>query len=96
MQFLEAFGYTEKDVEGVALILSELCVKYTKQAFYPDTLKLEISVANLRPTRFDIYYRGSDKAGDLLLLAKTEMAAIDVGAGKPIRLPEAFSNRFRV
>src|SRR5690606_5095490 len=77
VQFLEAFGYTERDVEGVALILSELCVKYTKQAFYPDALKLEIKVANPRPTRFDLFYRGYNNAGDLLVLARTEMAAID-------------------
>ena len=94
VQFLESFGYTEKDVEGVALILSELCVKYTKQAFYPDTLKLDISVANLRPTRFDLYYRGYNGVGDLLVLAKSEMAGVDYSSGKPIRLPEAFKERF--
>ncbi len=94
VQFLKNFGYTERDVEGVALIMSELCVKYTKQAFYPDTLKLEMAVANFRPTRFDLFYRGYNQEGDLLLLAKTEMAAIDVNTGKPIRLPEAFHNRF--
>ncbi len=95
VQFLEAFDCTEKDVEGAALIVSELHVKYTRQAFYPDVLKLEMSVANLRPTRFDLLYRGYNRAGELLLLAKTEMAAIDVGAGKPIRLPEVFACRFR-
>lgn len=94
VQLLEAFGYTEKNVEGVALIMSELCVKYTKQAFYPDTLELEMSVTDLRPTRFDIVYRGYNKAEELLLLARTEMVAINMETGKPIRLPEAFSCRF--
>ena len=81
-------------MEGVALTLSELCVKYTKQAFYPDVLKLEVAVMNFRPTRFDLFYRGFDQSGDLLVLARTEMAAIDVATGKPIRMPEAFANRF--
>jgi acyl-CoA thioesterase FadM len=95
VQLLEALGYTEKDVAGVALIMSELHVKYTKQAFYPGVFELDLSVTNLRPTRFDIFYRGYDRAGDLLLLAKTEMAGLDTKTGKPVRLPDAFARRFR-
>lgn len=90
VQLLANFGYTEKNVEGVQLILSELGVKYTKQAFYPDTLRLDMTVANPRPTRFDLCYRGYNGAGELLLLAKTEMAAYDAATSKPIRMPEAF------
>ncbi len=93
VQFLQHFGYTERDVQGVALILSELCVKYTKQGFYPDSLKLDISATHFRPTRFDLFYRGYDQARDLLVLARTEMAAIDVETGKPIRMPGAFASR---
>ena len=95
VQFVQSLGYSEKDVEGVGLILSELCIKYTKQAFYPDALKLEIAVANLRPTRFDLYYRGYDRDGGLTVLAKTEMACIDYATGKPVRMPEEFRSRFR-
>ncbi len=94
VQFLASMGYTEKNLEGVVLVLSELCVKYTKQAFYPDTLKLDISATNFRPARFDLYYRGYDEAGDLLVLAKTEIAAIDVASGTAIRMPGAFAERF--
>ena len=95
VQFLSSLGYSEKNLEGVGLTLSELCVKYTKQAYYPDTLKLDISATNFRPTRFDLFCRGCGHSGDLLLLAKTEMAAIDVESGKPIRMPEAFAKRFK-
>ena len=95
VQFLSSLGYSEKNLEGVWLTLSELCVKYTKQAYYPDTLKLDISATNFRPTRFDLFCRGYGHSGDLLLLAKTEMAAIDVESGKPIRMPEAFAKRFK-
>jgi acyl-CoA thioesterase FadM len=94
VQLLGSMGYTERNLEGAALILSELSVKYTKQGFYPDVLRLEMSIANIRPTRFDIYYRGYDSVGDLLVLAKTEMAAFDVEAFKPTRLPDAFRSRF--
>lgn len=96
VQFLESLGYTERDVAGVALILSELHVKFTKQAFYPDTLRLEIAVSNVRPTRFDLCYRGFDSWGDLLILAKSEMAGLDYETGKPVRLPSAFSDRFKL
>lgn len=96
VQFLTSLGYSEKNLEGVALTLSELCVKYTKQAFYPDTLNLDISVTNLRPTRFDLYYRGYDQSGDLIVLARSEMAAIDVETGKPIRMPAVFAEQFKV
>lgn len=90
VQFLANFGYTEMDVEGVGLIMSELCIKYTKQAFYPDVLRLDMTVTHPRPTRFDLCYRGFNRIGELLLLAKTEMAAFDEGSGKPIRMPAAF------
>tara|TARA_B100000212_G_scaffold337228_1_gene311733 strand:- start:13970 stop:14389 length:420 start_codon:yes stop_codon:yes gene_type:complete len=95
VQFLSSLGYTEQDVEGVSLILSELWVKYVNQAFYPDKLKLEMSATSFRGTRFDLLYRGFDQAEDLLVLARTEMAAINGETGKPIRMPEAFAERFR-
>lgn len=94
VQFLESLGYTEMNVEGASLIMSELAVKFTRQAFYPDCLQLEIAVANQRPTRFDLYYRGFNSEGELLVLAKTEMAAIDYSTGKPMRMPDAFFDRF--
>lgn len=94
-QFLEHFGYSEMNVEGVSLILSELSVKFTRQAFYPDTLRLEMALANQRPTRFDLYYRGFNSAGELLVLAKTEMAAVDYETSKPVRMPKAFFERFQ-
>jgi len=94
VQFLESLGYTELDVEGVSLILSELAVKFTRQAFYPDIMKLDMTVTNPRPTRFDLCYRGFNSAGELLVLAKTEMAAVDYSTGKPVRMPEAFFARF--
>lgn len=93
VQFLANLGYTEMDVEGVGLIMSELCVKYTKQGFYPDVLRLDLTVTHPRPTRFDICYRGYNKEGDLLLLARTEMAAFDSQSGKPIRMPNAFFDK---
>ncbi|MDQ8185246.1 thioesterase family protein [Pelagicoccus sp. SDUM812002] len=94
VQFLANWGYTEKNVEGVGLTLSELCVKYTRQAFYPDTLRLDITITNPRPTRFDLCYRGYNKRDEQLLLAKTEMAAIDKTTGRPTRLPEVFFKSF--
>ncbi len=94
VQFLANLGYTEFDIEGVGLIMSELCVKYTRQGFYPDMLRLDMTVTHPRPTRFDLCYRGYNQKGELLLLAKTEMAAFDAVAGKPMRMPEAFFEKF--
>jgi acyl-CoA thioester hydrolase len=94
VQFLASLGYTEKDLEGVALTLSELHMKFAKQAFYPDVLNLDIAVSNIRGTRFDMDYRGYSESGDLLLIAKTEMAAFDYGSGKPQKLPSKFKERF--
>ena len=94
MRFLASLGYAEKNLEGVALTVSELHVKYARQAFYPDSLDLEIAVSNIRGTRFDLDYRGFSESGELLIIAKTEMAAGDYGTGRPVRLPEAFKSRF--
>ncbi|HCR31214.1 MAG TPA: thioesterase [Opitutae bacterium] len=94
VRFLASLGYAEKNLEGVALTVSELHVKYARQAFYPDSLDLEIAVSNIRGTRFDLDYRGFSESGELLIIAKTEMAAVDYGTGKPVRLPEAFKSRF--
>ena len=94
VRFLGSLGYAEKNLEGVALILSELHVKYARQEFYPDSLDLEIAVSNIRGTRFDLDYRGFSESGTLLIIAKTVMAAVDYGTGRPVRLPEAFRSRF--
>ena len=57
VQFLASLGYSERDLEGVALTLSELHVKYARQAFYPDFLNMEIAVSKIRGTLFELDYR---------------------------------------
>ncbi len=95
LRFFKSLGYTEIDVEGKALVISDLAVTYKSQCFHSDTLKIEIQPADFNKYGCDIIYRVTQvKTNALILLAKTGIVFFDYSKNKVTSVPEAFACRF--
>ncbi|MBL0255420.1 MAG: thioesterase family protein [Chitinophagaceae bacterium] len=73
MQWLSGGGFSELDIKGSGLIMTELAVEYKAESFYGDVLSIAISVADISRAAFDLYYQVSNQQGKLIAQAKTGM-----------------------
>ena len=95
MQWLASGNYTELDIAGVGLIMSDLVVEFKKEAFYGDRLSVRLVPADIQKIGFELYYEVStEREGTTILIAnaKTGMVCYDYAAKKVTPLPEDFVN----
>ncbi|MDZ4668296.1 MAG: thioesterase family protein [bacterium] len=94
MQFFGQFGYSEKDLAGVSVIMGDTAIVYKQECFYGDVLNIEVCAANFGVRSFDLYYRFSKQDNSLVCEAKTGMVCFDYIARKTVEVPEVFRSLF--
>jgi acyl-CoA thioester hydrolase len=91
MQFLNSLGYTEMNLAGVSLIMSDAAIEFKGEAFYGDTLIAAVSVMDIKKIAFDIVYKLEKKSGTAsvaIVYAKTGMVCYDYQQKKIASLPQ--------
>ncbi|MEO6894632.1 MAG: thioesterase family protein [Ginsengibacter sp.] len=91
VQFLKENNFTELEVAGTSLIMSELLVEYKKEAFYKDVLQIDLYCGEISKVSFEIFYKISAKRNQqeiIIALAKTGMVCYDYEVKKVSNLPE--------
>lgn len=91
MRWLNESRFTELDINGTGLIMSDLAVEFKQESFYGDTIQVRLGVAGAGRVNFDLYYelsvtRNNEKT--VLANAKTAMVAYDYSSKKVAALPE--------
>lgn len=95
IQFLNHFGWTEMDMEGVNLIMADVMITYKSQGYYGDLLRFEIAVNDITRAGFGLFYRiTNSKTGQIMALAKTGMVCFDYDENKIVSLPESAKKQF--
>ena len=96
MQFLIKFGYTEMNVEGVGLIMSDAGIEFKSELFYGETVVVDICLTNISKVSFDLFYRllKKDSIGALVAIAKTGMVCYNYSTKKITPVPEKLKNMF--
>jgi len=91
MQWLQQHGYTELNIEGAGLIMSDLTVEFKNESFYGDQVEVKISAGEISRVNFELYYQLSAKRkGETVLLAnaKTGMICYNYTLKKVVTIPE--------
>ncbi len=91
VRFLRNYGYTELNVEGLGIIMTDTAIVYKSEGFHGDEVKIDVSVGDFNKYGCDIYYLLSNKktAADVAH-AKTGIVFFDYEQRKVVPLPEAF------
>jgi acyl-CoA thioester hydrolase len=96
LRFLRHLGYTEKDIEGVGIIMTDAAIEYRSESFYGDVLMVDVGVADLEKRSCDIVYRMSLKEGGReVARVKTGVAFFDYDSRKVVGVPAGFPDRIR-
>jgi acyl-CoA thioester hydrolase len=95
VRFLRHFGYSELDIEGAAIMMTDAVILYKSEGFYGDTLLIDVTVVDMQSAACDIVYRLANKAtGTEVVRAKTGIVFIDPDKRKMTAIPDGFRRRF--
>ncbi|NOX66256.1 MAG: thioesterase [Chlorobi bacterium] len=88
-------GFTEADIGGIGIIMSDAVIRYSSEGFYGDKLRIDVAVDDITNKGCDIYYRlTNDKTGKIIAKAKTNIVFYNYSTKKVERVPEAFLDAF--
>ena len=93
MQWLASGNFSEMNIGGPGLIMSDLAVEYKAESFYGDILSVNIAVSEVQKISFEVYYEITvERSGKdfVIAKAKTGMVCYDYGAKKVAAMPEEF------
>lgn len=91
MQWLHKYGYTELDIEGTGLIMSDLSVEFRNESFYGDVIEVKIGVGETGRVNFELLYLLQTQRNNecvILARARTGMVCYDYGIKKVASIPE--------
>ena len=91
VQWLKINNYTELQVEGVGLIMSDLAVEYINESFYGDELQISIAAAEITRVSFELFYTIETNRNEKIILiakAKTGMVCYDYTQKEIAAVPE--------
>ena len=93
IRFLRIHGWSEQDVAGVGMIMTDAVVVYRSEAFYGDVLTIELAVADIQTLGCDFLFRLVNRAtGKEVARVKTGIVFFDYARRKPSPVPEEFRN----
>jgi acyl-CoA thioester hydrolase len=93
--FLAESGYTEKNIDGVGIIMTDAHVVYRSEAFHGDVLRVEVGVGEFSHSGCDLFYRMSNAAsGAEVARAKTGIAFFNYEERKITPVPAGFRERY--
>lgn len=94
VRFLGSFGYTEMNVEGASIIMSDAAIVFKGEGFYGDTVMIRVAAGMPEGTRFDLFYHlVNADSGKEIARVKTGLACFDYTTRKPVPVPESFAKK---
>jgi acyl-CoA thioesterase FadM len=91
VRFFRAFGFEERNTEGRGILLVDLAVTYQREAFYGQTLRVDVAIGEAATRGCELLYRVTDAGNDeAVALAKTGIVFIDPASRRVVSIPPAF------
>ena len=95
LRFLSHHGYSEQNVEGVGLIMSDAMIQFSNQAFYGEVLQISLAIDEIKKVGFDLIMLLAKKdSHQEVAIVKTGMVFFDYTKQKIAHTPDAFKNKF--
>jgi len=97
VRFLKAKGFSEGDVGGPGLLMSDAVIVYKSPAVYGDLLRIQIALSDVGGYGFHLVYKLTNReTGKEVARVKTGMAFYDYDEGKLVKASQRFSSVFCV
>ena len=91
IRFLNYYHFTELDIAGVGIVLTDSAIVYRAEGFHGDQIQIDVAVGDFNKYGCDIYYMLSNKkTAAEIAHAKTGMVFFDYQERKIVAVPEIF------
>lgn len=91
IRYLASLGFSELDVAGVGMIMSDAAVVYQAEAFRGDVLRVELGAGDFSRCACDLFYRMTRLADQKpIALVKTGIVFFNYAERKVENIPTAF------
>lgn len=95
VRFLNQNGFSEKDIGGAGIIMTDSVIEYLSEGFYGDKINIEIAVDEITRTGSDFHYKLTNvDAKKIIAKAKTGIVFYDYEKKKVVRTPKIFIKKF--
>jgi acyl-CoA thioesterase FadM len=99
VSWLKSLGYSELDIEGTSIIMSDLAVSYINESFYGDVLKIKLAVGEFSSAGFELFYNITttrDVREIQIAKAKTGIVFYNYEMKKITGVPEKFKSKMNL
>ncbi|MFC3152827.1 thioesterase family protein [Litoribrevibacter euphylliae] len=94
-QFLDHHGFSESDIGGLGLMVTDLATIYKSECFAGEELTFEVGVMDFNKYGCDVIYRVTKNQGETLVAnAKNGVVFFDYHQRKLAHVPEVFRAAF--
>ncbi len=77
VQFLKQHGFTELNIEGVGLIMSNLVVDFKNESFYQDIVEVKMGTVDISRVSFELFYQlSTSRINKVLIIANAKTTMI--------------------
>lgn len=91
LRFFASLGYSEMDIAGCAVIMTDAMIQFQGQGFYADQLNIDIGIQEITKIGFDLIYRITRYPDQTAIaIIKTNMVFFDYATQHIQKTPSAF------
>lgn len=91
LRFFRHHNFTEIDIDGVGLVVTDAVIVYKSQAFHGETMVIDVTRDDFNKYGCDFIFRITNKeTGKEVARAKTGIVFFDYEKKKVVRIPEKF------
>jgi 4-hydroxybenzoyl-CoA thioesterase len=93
-RFFKSLGYTELNVEGVGILVSDAALQYRSEAFHGEVMVLRLGATDLGRKGFDMVWSMNDRSTQReVARGKTGIVFFDYETRKVAPMPAAFRDK---
>jgi 4-hydroxybenzoyl-CoA thioesterase len=94
VRFFKSLGYTELNVEGVGILVSDAALQYRSEAFHGEVMVLRMGATDLSRKGFDVVWSMNERTTQReVARGKTGIVFFDYEARKVALMPTAFRDK---
>lgn len=96
VKFLNHHGYTELDMAGIGLIMTDTTIEFKQELFYGEPLRAAVAASEFSKVGFELYYRLEKQVGEKwisVVHARTGMVCFNYSLKKIAPLPSEVPNK---
>ena len=94
VRFFKSLGYSELDVDGVGIVVSDAALQYKSEAFHGEIMVVQMTTGDFGKFGCDLLWRMSDKtSGREVARGKTGIVFFDYATRKIAPVPQGFRDK---